>query len=113
MIQKECTLMTMYFVEDALLKDKPLLEQKLVGSKCKSITIGYAMKGWESIWVEVMFGLIVYLYDMNNLAQLYNRSQLFDTESMEADEELNLMSKQKLKEMVETEEGDYNPFSGM
>jgi hypothetical protein len=32
---------------------------------------------------------------------------------MEADEELNLMSKQKLKEMVETEEGDYNPFSGM
>jgi|AntRauTorckE5430_2_1112549.scaffolds.fasta_scaffold05219_5 hypothetical protein len=110
-IQKECTLMTMYFVEDALLKIKPLLEQKLVGSKCKIITIGYAMKGWEPIWVEVMLGLTVYLYDMNNLDQLYNRSQQFDTESMEADEELNLMSKQKLKEMAETEEGDYNPFS--
>jgi len=109
-IQKECTVLTMYFVEDALLKIKPLLEQRLVGSKCKVVTIGYAMKGWEPIWAEVILGLTVHLYDMHNLDELYNRSENFDAMSMEADEELNLMSKLKLKEMEDSENGDNNPF---
>jgi len=109
-IQKECTVLTMYFVEDALLKIKPLLEQRLVGSKCKVVTIGYEMKGWEPIWAEVILGLTVHLYDMNNLDQLYNRTEKFDAISMEADEELNLMSKLKLKEMEDFDNGDNNPF---
>ena len=44
-IQLECTVMTMYFVEDALLKVKPLIEKNLLGSNCKIVTIGYPKKG--------------------------------------------------------------------
>ena len=70
----------MYFVEDAVLKIKPLLQQKLVGSKCKIVTIGYAIKGWGPIWAEFILGSTLYLcdvnnLDVNNLDQLYNRLQ--------------------------------------
>lgn len=105
-IKSECTVMTMYFVEDALQKIKPLIERNLLGSKCKVVTIGYAMKGWEPQWAEVILGLTVHMYDMNNLDELFNRTENFDVSVM--DEELNMLSKQKVADM-EAEEGD-NPF---
>jgi hypothetical protein len=108
-IQSECTVMTMYFVEDALVKMKPLLEKYLVGSDCKVVTIGYAMKGWEPQWAESILGLTVHMYDMRNLDMLYNASEHFDLKDAAVDEELNIISKKKVAEMEE-EEGE-NPFA--
>jgi len=107
-IQLECTVMTMYFVEDALLKVKPLIEKNLLGSNCKIVTIGYPIKGWEPVWAEVILGLTVHLYDMKNLDSLYNESKNVDVSGLEEEQQLNLASKKKIAEL-EKEEG-HNPF---
>lgn len=65
-INKDCTILTMYFVEDALLKLKPILEQNVVPS-CKVVTVGYEMKGWDADWVETILGLKVHLYNMEGI----------------------------------------------
>jgi len=111
LIQKECTILTMYFVEDALLKMKEIMEDKLLGSKCKVITIGYPVHGWEPMWVEVLLGLKIHMYDMSNVDHLYNRSVPFDTEvSLQSEEILNVQSKEKLRAMQEEDNHPTNPF---
>jgi hypothetical protein len=107
-IARECSILTMYFVEDALEKIKPLIETHLVGHKCKVITIGYAMKGWEPRWAEVVLGLTVYMYDMQNVDELFNQSIPTTVDPAE-DLELNLMSRKTLAEMA-SEESDDTPF---
>lgn len=107
-IARECSILTMYFVEDALEKIKPLIETHLVGHKCKVITIGYAMKGWEPRWAEVVLGLTVYMYDMQNVDELFNQS-IPTTADPAEDLELNLMSRKTLAEMA-SEESDDTPF---
>uniref|UniRef100_A0A7S3VEK7 Uncharacterized protein n=2 Tax=Chaetoceros debilis TaxID=122233 RepID=A0A7S3VEK7_9STRA len=123
-MREECTIVTMYFVSDALQKLKPKFEQYLVGKKgCKIITVGYEMKGWESQWVEVCLGLTVHMYDMENLDSLYNSSFVGGVddavdnddflEDVEMDKELNILSRQKLAKMQEEEDakdGPRNPF---
>lgn len=110
-IQKECTILTMYFVEDALLKIRGIMEDKLLGSKCKVITIGYPVNGWEPMWVEVLLGLKIHMYDMNNLDHLFNRQMPFDSVSLKSDEMLNMESKQKLIAIQNEESNQRNPFS--
>lgn len=113
-IEKECTILTMYFVEDALMKIKPLLEKKLINKDCKIITIGYAMNGWEPSWNETVLGLNVHMYDMKNVDTLFNAaaSESLDTSEMEEDEELNMLSRQTLKQQEEQEGSDVrNPFA--
>lgn len=107
-IERECSILTMYFVEDALDKIKPLLERHILGRKCKVVTIGYAMKGWEPKWAEVVLGLTVYMYDMQNVDELFNQSLETNVDKKE-DLELNVMSRKKLAEMA-SEENDNNPF---
>jgi len=68
-LRDECTVLTMYFVEDALLKLKPTLERHLAGSKCKIVTLGYEMQGWEADWEEVCLGLKIHLYDMEQFVE--------------------------------------------
>jgi len=65
-IGEECTVLTMYFVEEALQKLRPKLEEKLVGTGCRIVTVGYEMKGWEPSWVEVNLGLTMHMYEMKN-----------------------------------------------
>jgi len=63
-IREECTVLTMYFVEEALQKLRPRLEQTFDGKKgCRIVTVGYKMKGWESSWTEGVLGLTVNLYE--------------------------------------------------
>jgi hypothetical protein len=113
-IQSECTVMTMYFVEDALTKIKPLLEKYLIGSNCKVVTIGYEMRGWEPAWAESILGLTIHMYDMRNLDMLYNSSSQFDHMDLGSpsaqDEELNILSKQKIAKMEKENVGENNPF---
>jgi len=68
-IKDECTVLTMYFVEDALLKIKPTLERHLGGSPCKIVTVGYEMNGWVPDWEEVILGLKIHLYDMKDFKE--------------------------------------------
>jgi SAM-dependent methyltransferase len=60
---QNATLITMYFAKEALHVFRPLLEQKLVGRKCKIITCGYEMPNWAWTQFEVVLGTQLYLYD--------------------------------------------------
>jgi len=60
----ECTVLTMFFVEDALQKIKPLLEENFAGTGCRIVTNGYPMKGWKPKWKEFVLGLPIFLYEI-------------------------------------------------
>ena len=66
---QEATILTMYFVEDALQKIRPLLEEKLAGKQCKIITCAYEMKGWTHTIMETTLGTTVYLYEWGNMEE--------------------------------------------
>jgi hypothetical protein len=57
----------MYFVEDALQKIRPILEEKLAGKHCKIITCAYEMKGWTYTTMETTLGTTVYLYNWGKM----------------------------------------------
>lgn len=59
----EATILTMYFVEDALQQIRPRLEEALAGKTCKIITCAYEMKGWTPTIIETTLGTTVYLYE--------------------------------------------------
>jgi len=58
----DCTVLTMYFVEEALLRLRPMLERALSGSGCRVVTNGYAMPGWTEVESTSCMGLPLYLY---------------------------------------------------
>eukprot|EP00814_Leptocylindrus_danicus_P014174 CAMPEP_0116005676 /NCGR_PEP_ID=MMETSP0321-20121206/1298_1 /TAXON_ID=163516 /ORGANISM="Leptocylindrus danicus var. danicus, Strain B650" /LENGTH=190 /DNA_ID=CAMNT_0003474131 /DNA_START=170 /DNA_END=742 /DNA_ORIENTATION=+ len=58
----ECTILTMYFVESALTKLKPILEEHLGGTGCRIVTNQYEVPGWEARKVEIVSGLKIHLY---------------------------------------------------
>jgi hypothetical protein len=60
---QQATVVTMYFVDTALERLRPLLEKKLVGKSCRVVTCGYAMPGWESSVDEVVLGMELHLYE--------------------------------------------------
>jgi len=60
---KESTLITMYFVGDALKRIQPKLEEAIKGRDVRIVTCGYPMPNWDPKWVEVILGLTVYLYE--------------------------------------------------
>lgn len=64
---QEASVITMYFVTDALEMFRPLLEKKLVGHNCKIITCGYEIPGWSSIRQEVVLGTQLYLYQWGEM----------------------------------------------
>jgi SAM-dependent methyltransferase len=57
------TVITCYFVEEALLKIKPLLEQHCAAKGIRIVTCGYEMRGWHAKWSEVVLGLPIFLYE--------------------------------------------------
>ena len=65
----QSTIITMYFVDEALQQIQPYLAS-VVGGRTDVcvITIGYEMKGWEPAWVERVLGLTIFKYDMINVA---------------------------------------------
>ena len=107
-IGEECTVLTMYFVEDALNKLKPLLEKHLLGKQCKILTIGYQINGWEPKWAEAVLGLTISMYDMENLDELYNRTTEY--EPSQEDIELNEKSRQALASSQKDTDSN-NPFA--
>lgn len=63
----QSTVVTMYFVHDALQQLQPYLASTLGGKEdVRLITVGYEMKGWEASWVERVLGLTIFKYDMKN-----------------------------------------------
>lgn len=64
-IFSECTVLTMFFVEETLEKLRPTLEERFKGSGCRIITNGYAIPGWKPDWVEPILDLKIHLYDMS------------------------------------------------
>ncbi|CAB9523655.1 RNA methylase [Seminavis robusta] len=68
-ILQEATIITMYFVEDALLQIRPILEEKLAGKQCKIITCAYEMKGWNPTIIETTLGTTVYLYNWGSMEE--------------------------------------------
>ena len=65
------TVITMYFVNDALKQIQPYLESTLGGKhNVRVITVGYEMYGWEPTWVERVLGLTIFKYDMANVTSV-------------------------------------------
>ena len=65
------TVITMYFVNDALKQIQPYLESTLGGKhNVRVITVGYEMYGWEPTWVERVLGLTIFKYDMANITSV-------------------------------------------
>ncbi len=63
------TIITMYFVDDALKQMKPYLESTVGGkTNVRVVTIGYEMQGWDATWVERVLGLTIFKYDMGNVS---------------------------------------------
>ena len=69
-MRNECDVLTMYFVDEALQKLKPILEEHLVETECRVVTVGYEMKGWSACWVETIVGLNVFVYDLKEMQKL-------------------------------------------
>jgi hypothetical protein len=65
---KDATIITMYFVQDALKKLKSKLEM-MTSDGCRVVSCGYAMPDWEPDYVEVILDLPIYLYT----APFYNK----------------------------------------
>jgi len=67
------TIITMYFVDNALQQVQPYLSSILGGKKnVRVITIGYEMPnkdGWDASWVERVLGLTMFRYDMENVSK--------------------------------------------
>ena len=67
------TIITMYFVDNALQQIQPYLSSILGGKKnVRVITIGYEMPnkdGWNASWVERVLGLTIFRYDMENISR--------------------------------------------
>jgi hypothetical protein len=63
------TVITMYFVHDALRQLKPYLASLLGGKdNVRVITIGYEMEGWEPDWAERVLDLTVFRYDISKIS---------------------------------------------
>jgi hypothetical protein len=67
------TIITMYFVDNALQQLQPYLSSILGGKKnVRVVTIGYEMPnkdGWNASWVERVLGLTIFRYDMENVSR--------------------------------------------
>jgi len=64
----QSTIVTLYFVDEALKQIQPYLESTLGGKdNVRVITVGYEIKGWEATWVERVLGLTIFKYDMRNV----------------------------------------------
>jgi len=65
----QSTVVTMYFVHDALQQIQPYLASTLGGKEnVRLVTVGYEMKGWDATWVERVLGLTIFKYDMKNVS---------------------------------------------
>ena len=104
-IEEECTVLTMYFVDEALQKIKPILEEKLGGSGCNVVTVGYNMKGWEPVWVEVILGLPVHLYKMKN-----KEESAPTPEEMLTGNDSSMSASDLVDKFGEDEKDELNPF---
>jgi len=62
------SIITMYFVKEALEEIQPHLERVLLGKKVRIATVGYAMPktnvGWDPTWVEVILGTPIHIYEL-------------------------------------------------
>ena len=88
---QEATIITMYFVEDALRKLRPLLEEKLAGRKCKIITVSYAMPGWRHTIMETTLGTTCYLYEWGNDMEEDEASTIFAEDNLLIDKPKELL----------------------
>ncbi|KAL3783123.1 hypothetical protein HJC23_012459 [Cyclotella cryptica] len=63
------TVITMYFVHEALRQLKPYLASLLGGKEnVRVITVGYEMEGWDPDWAERVLDLTVFRYDMSKIS---------------------------------------------
>lgn len=87
---EEATIITMYFVQDALQKIRPMLEERLAGKKCRIITVGYAMPGWNHSSFESELGTTCYLYNWGDMMD-DEEASIFSEDSLLIDRPKELM----------------------
>ena len=84
------TIITMYFVDNALQQVQPYLSSILGGKQnVRVITIGYEMPkkdGWDASWVERVLGLTIFRYDMEGVSKFPLDWSLENDEEDEGDD---------------------------
>ena len=98
----DATVVTMYFVEDALKKLKPMLEDQLLGTNCRIVTCGYEVEGWDPAWVELVLGLPIYLYKMDN--SMNRMENVFSKQQKEAMR--NLEDNERVEDQIQLQDID-------
>ena len=73
------TILTMYFATPGLERIRPLLEQALVGKRCKIFTCGYPMPGWNSQFVETVLDIPIHIYDWGTDDNAFFHDSLIET----------------------------------
>jgi hypothetical protein len=65
-MEEDATVLTMYFVENALARLAPIMEERLKGKAgCRIITCGYPVPDWVPSMLEKKRGLSIHLYDFS------------------------------------------------
>jgi SAM-dependent methyltransferase len=81
-ILPQATILTMYFVQDALRKLRPILEEKLAGRTCKILTVAYPMPGWNHTTFETTLGTTCYLYHWGASDDMEQVDSIFAEDSL-------------------------------
>lgn len=61
--EENVTVITMFFVEDALRLLRPKLEESLKDRKCRIVCCGYPVPEWNEHWAETMLDLKIFVYN--------------------------------------------------
>ncbi len=106
------TIITMYFVDNALQQVQPYLSSILGGKKnVRVITIGYEMPnkdGWNASWVERVLGLTIFRYDMENVSRFPLDWSVEKDEDDEGKDDVGVKSNDKSMSSIDTAGDDEN-----
>lgn len=98
----EADIITMYFVEEALQKIRPRLEEALKNSKCRVVACGYEIPQWEADWTEIILDLPLFVYEFGGVkTQVTNAMHLHGVQLQDA-----LRERQESIDSLKAEEKD-------
>lgn len=107
--EENVTIITMYFVEDALRLLRPKLEESLKDRKCRIICCGYPMPEWDAHWVESMLDLKIFAYNYGTpLSDDLSKPSREENLSVSHLEHIN---KQQANEPDGISHGNHDPFN--
>jgi len=102
--EENVTIMTMFFVEDALRLLRPKLEESLKDRKCRIVSCGYPIPEWDEHWSETLLDLKIFVYNYG--------TPLLDESPKPSEEDKALMATlEDDNDQVAKSPSHYDPFN--